>query len=126
MSTLLIHISNPDLCAELMIIRIFRCLLQLETSESHPKLKILKTELLHFLPSLASLAAYTSLVNDSLVLLVGQAKNLGIILDTGFSLIDCIESYSKSCWLYLQNIHRIPPVFITFTYVTLVQASIIS
>lgn len=107
MRTLLIHISNPDLCAELMI-RIFRCLLYQETSESHLELKISKTELLSFLPSLAPLAACASSVNDNLVLPVGQAKNLGIILDSSFSLVAYIESYSKSWWLYLQILHRFP------------------
>lgn len=87
----------------------------METFDSHLELKIPKTELLNFLPHLAPPAACLSSVNYSCFLPIAQAKNLGIILDSSFSLIPYVESYSKSCLLHLQiylgSTHFSPPLF---------------
>ena len=81
-------------------------------------LNMSKTNLLIYLPT-HSLVFSISL-NENPFLLVAQFKNFGMIFHSSFSPTFHIQSISKSCLLFLQNMSRIPPLLAMSTTTILI------
>lgn len=80
-------------------------------SDSYFKLSMFQTEFFMFFPKSTALLIFCILVKCNCILLVAEAKSLGVIFDFSPSLTTYIQSV-KSYWLYLHNITTILPLYI--------------
>ncbi|XP_030060364.1 uncharacterized protein LOC115470869, partial [Microcaecilia unicolor] len=93
----------------------------------HLKLNMTKTELLLFPPKPASpLPPFSISVDNTLILPVPSARNLGVIFDSALSFSAHIQQIAKTCRFFLYNINKIRPVLSEDATKTLTQTLITS
>ena len=125
-----IYVSFDLTDTDSTVLNLERCMAEIREwmSQNHLKLNEAKTEMLMVgNPSVREKCDLSSLtIGTECVTFSDSARNIGVVLDSGLTMADHVQSVARSCYFQLHRIGRIRPYLSEDAAATLVRSLVLS